>query len=334
MENYKEEIINSRKGCFGGSDGNMLSQIANLGYVPKSAVKRMAVCKGLAEVENVTTRAMEFGDEVENAVYKHLCAAEDGKYAEMFESNPLWVSKRYSKKNCKLICHPDIVRKDKESHTIFIYECKATKYGVKETKYTYRSQMFIEMRLGQEIAANLGGAWKVKLFLVHYNTYELDINQPLDFDVNRLTVSEVRLNSNVFDINKAMDICDNFLANLDYYSEEDTVDATMLPDRIKTQFTAVTSALREIKEREKQVEEFKEKLYGFLTEKGIKKVSCDDFSFTVVPPSTQVTFDHKKYLDDYEKEHPRVARKIREKYKKVSNKRGYVTIKVADNKQQ
>lgn len=332
MEDYKEEIINSRKGCFGGSDGNMLAQIANLGYVPKSAEKRMAICKGLAEVNNVTTRAMEFGDEVETAVYNYLCAAEGGKNAAKYQSNPLWVSKRYSKQNCKLICHPDIVLIDKEKQTIFIYECKATKYDIKETKYSYKAQMFIEMKLGQEIATTLEGSWKVKLFLVHYNTYGLDINQPLDFDVNRLTVSEVRLGANTFDINKAMDICDNFIANLDYYSEEEVVDAALLPERIKSQFDAVTVALREIKAREQQVEEFKEKLYGFLTEKGIKKVSCDDFSFTVVPPTTQVTFDHKKYLDDYEKQHPRVARKIREKYKKVSQKRGYVTIKVSDNK--
>ena len=44
MENYKEEIANTRKGCLGSSDGKTLAQIATLGIVPKSAYKRMAGC--------------------------------------------------------------------------------------------------------------------------------------------------------------------------------------------------------------------------------------------------------------------------------------------------
>ena len=57
MEDYKQEIINSRKGCLGGSDANLLYQVAANGYVPKSAYKRLAVVKGIAEHENVTKEA-------------------------------------------------------------------------------------------------------------------------------------------------------------------------------------------------------------------------------------------------------------------------------------
>ena len=40
MENYKEDIRNTRLGSLGGSDGNLLAQVANIGYVPNSAKKR------------------------------------------------------------------------------------------------------------------------------------------------------------------------------------------------------------------------------------------------------------------------------------------------------
>ena len=53
IQDYKQEVANTRKGCLGGSDGKMLSQIAALGYVPKSALKRLAVCKGLIEQEEM-----------------------------------------------------------------------------------------------------------------------------------------------------------------------------------------------------------------------------------------------------------------------------------------
>ena len=60
--NYKEEIVSSRKGAMGGSDATMLAQIASIGFVPKSAQKRLAICKGLIEREDIVTTAMAFGD--------------------------------------------------------------------------------------------------------------------------------------------------------------------------------------------------------------------------------------------------------------------------------
>ena len=37
---YKEEIISSRVGFLGGSDGNLLSSVASLGKIPESAKER------------------------------------------------------------------------------------------------------------------------------------------------------------------------------------------------------------------------------------------------------------------------------------------------------
>lgn len=330
MEDYKNEIVSTRKGCLGGSDGRLLAQVASLGYVPKSAYKRLAVCKGLIEQENVTTAAMRYGDYIENAIYQHVTNGNDG-----YESNPMWVSQKYSRKNVKLICHPDIVRTDESTKTLYVYEVKATKYGLKETKDTYRAQLYIERKMAMEKATSLGNGWKVKTFLVHYSTYGLDIeNGQSDFDIDRLSVTPTRFNTHLFDIDSAMDICNDFLETYDTYLDDDNVDVRMLPAEAQVQFNAVAVALREIKERERKVDEFKEKLYRFFLEKGIKRVSCDDFSFTMVEPTKQISVDYKKYFEEeIEAKHPYKAKKIRSIYKKEINKKGYVTIKLNDKKE-
>ena len=91
QNNYKEDIQNTRKGCLGGSDANMLAQIVSVGYVPKSAYKRMAVVNGLIENKDITTRVMAFGDFIEQSIYENLSANNQN-----YQSNPLWISGKYS----------------------------------------------------------------------------------------------------------------------------------------------------------------------------------------------------------------------------------------------
>lgn len=322
---YKDEIRSTRVGCLGGSDGRMLQQISECGYVPDSAKKRLAICRGLIENDDsYRSRAMEWGDTIEQAIFSAISSGD-----EQYESNPLWKSDRYSKPMCALICHPDFVKYDEDSRTIFAYECKCTKFTIEETLRAYRAQLFIEYSLGHEIAKKRGRNWKVRLFLVHYST--ADMGDTLDFDAERMTLREVKFRGKPLDIGKAMSIVDEYLANLEYYSDGDVVEAYNLPTEVYDEFASVSNILREIKQREKQVEEFKERLYNFLTEKGITKVRCDTFSFSVVAPTTQTTFDTKKFMEDYEREHPRAAKKLRERYKRTSNKKGYVKITVRDD---
>lgn len=324
--NYKEEIINSRKGCIGGSDATMLAQIASLGMVPKSAQKRMAICKGLIEGNNITTRAMAFGDFVENKIFEYISAGNKN-----FESNPMLVSKKYSMSNVKLICHPDFLLRDEKNKTLYVYECKATQDSVEETKIKYKSQMFIENILAKELASQLGSEWKVKTFLVHYHTLGVDLEQDFDFDENRMSVTEVRFNSRVFDIKSAMILVNDYVGKMEYYTEDEDVNADYLPEKVRSQFNDVANFLREIKERETKVEEFKSRLYDFLSSNGIKKVSCSEFAFTLITPTESVSVDYKKlFTDEIEAKRPRVARKLKDKYKKTTKKKGYVQIRISE----
>lgn len=326
MENYKEEIANTRKGCLGSSDGKTLAQIATLGIVPKSAYKRMAVVKGLIEQTEIPkTAAIKAGDDLEMIVYKHL-NAKDPRY----ESNPLWESKKYSRPNVKLISHPDIVFVNEETKTIDIYEVKTTKYDFNITRQTYSAQLFIHFIIGKEKALELGRDWKVRLFLAHYNTAGLDLTNGVEFDVQRLTVKRVQFTSSLFDADKAMNIVNDFLETFTEYYEGDEVNADMLPEPVRNKMMEVATILNEIKEREQKVEDFKQKLYAFMELHDIKNIKNDFFSITAVAPTESKSFDHKRYIEDLKKQYPRKAKKIIAEYTKTTKRKGYAVIKTKE----
>jgi len=328
IKDYKNEIAATRVGSLGSSDGRMLAQIASLGLVPHSALKRLAVCKGLIpQTEIPKTAAIQAGDDLEMLVYEYL-TAKDPRY----ESNPLYVSKKYSRKNVRLISHPDIVLKDDAQKTLFIYEVKTTKFSFEETKATYRPQLFIHFLLGNEMAKSYGEDWKVKVFLVHYSTDGLDLVDGITFDPTRLTVKSVGFNSPVFDIKKAMDVVDAFLEDFTEYYEGDEIDADLLPAKVKDEFEMVAATLNEIKEREMTVAAFKEKLYKFMVSHDIKSIKNELFSIVRVDQTVSKSFDAKKFLADYTKKHPRKAKRIVEVFSKTTNRNGYVKIDIKKTK--
>ena len=323
---HKAEIISTRTGCLGSSDAKMLAQVDALGSIPHSAYKRLAVCKGLIENENITNRAMEYGDFVEDRIFTHLSHS-DTRY----QSNPCWVSEKYSRKNVKCIDHIDIMLADEEKQILYAWEVKASRYSFEQVRQDYKAQLYHHSLMAKEQAAKLGRKWKTKVFLVHYDTNGVDIDMPFEFDANRITIKEIKFINPIFDLGNAMDIVDKYLENLDFYSENDVIPAQILPQKIQAQFMQIADVMRQIKKQEEQVELFKQRLYEFMLDKGIKSISGDDYSFTIVAPTTSVSFDAKKFLADYEQTHPRKAKKIREQYKKKTDKKGFLKISVNKN---
>jgi hypothetical protein len=233
-----------------------------------------------------------------------------------------------------VIDHIDLYLQDDDKKVLTIGEVKATRSTYEQTYDEYRWQLMHHYLLGCERAKELGG-YKVKVMLCHYLTDGIDLTQPFEFDPSRLTVKTLRNMeklSKSYHLSEAMDIIDTFLEDFNEYYEQEEVDANLLPANVQTQFSEVAQFLREIKEREAKVDAFKAKLYDFLSERGIKKVSCDDFSFTVVAPTQQISVDYKTlFTQEIEAKKPRVAKQLKEKYKKTTNKRGFVTIKTRDN---
>lgn len=321
MGNYKEEISATRRGCVGGSDGDMLERIAALGSVPKSSYKRLAVVKGLIENENITTKVMAYGDFIEQSIYSGLAATNPD-----YQSNPMWVSGKYSRKDLKLICHPDYVLYDEEKKVLNVYEMKATRFSVAQTRDTYKNQLFIEWTLAKEIVAARGDGWKVNIFLCHYNTGGIDFDKEFEYDPKRLTVHKLRMTDNLFDIAKAMDVMSDFLQTFDCYSEDEEIQAKYLPEKVRAEFDAISNVMSEIKEREKTIEAFKARMTNFMQQKGFKSIKSEEWSITLVEASESVQFDHKKFLADFSHKHPRKAKKLRKDYEKRVAKGAYVKI--------
>lgn len=324
---HKEDVINTRVGCLGGSDAKMLAQIDNLGSIPASAYKRLAVCKGLVGHESMTNRAMEYGDFVEQKVFELISKGDE----EHYQSNPCWVSEKYSRKNVKCIDHVDIACIDEENKTIHIWEVKASKYATNIVRQDYKAQLYHHTLFGREKCYELGRKWRCKVYLAHYNTEGIDLEQDFTFDETRLKIQEVKFNGRLFDMEHAMDLVDNFLENFDFYSENEIISAQYLPEKVHAQFESIANIMREIKEKEERVSDFKKKLYEFMVQKGIKSVSGEDYTFSVVMPTQTTSFDAKAYLAEMDEKHPRVAKKLREQYKKTTNKNGYLAIKVKPN---
>lgn len=324
---YKNEIAATRKGALGSSDGRILAQVAALGFVPKSAYKRMAIVKGLIPQEEIPKNAAILaGDDIENIIYDNL-KAQDPRY----QSNPLWVSEKYSRKNCRLISHPDYVLQDDARKVLNIFEVKTTKFDVQETRQTYKAQLYIHYLLGLEKAHKLGKDWRVRLFLVHYSTEGIDLANGVEYDPDRLTIKEVRISDAFFDAGKAMDIVNDFLETFDEYYSGDEVDSRYLPEKIKEEFDTITTFLSEIKEREAKIDEFKKRLYSFMLEKDVKSIKSDKWNIVRIDSSTSHSFDAKKYMSDLQAQHPRKAKKILQKYDKETKKNGYCQIKLKND---
>lgn len=322
MQDHKIDIINTRKGCLGGSDAKMLQMIASLGEVPKSARKRLAVCKGLIEPEQFTNRAIEFGNYIEEQVFTSLKETD-----ERWQSNPCLVSDKYSRPNVKCIDHVDFLLQDDKNKVLTIGECKATRTTFAQTRNEYIYQLCHHYLLGQELAKKLG-RYRLVVVLCHYCTEGVNLEEPFEFDASRLTVKNIRIERTQYDLANAMNIVDSYLENLEYYDEDDTIPYEYLPSDVQNQFDHITTLLTEIKERENAVNEFKERLYEFLVTKNVKGIKCDAWSVTRVDPTTSVQFDAKRFLQDFEQEHPLKYKKIRSEYDKKVSKRGYVVIKI------
>lgn len=326
---YKQDIIETRTENVGSSDAKMLEQIATTGQIPKSAYKRMAIIKGLCENPEISTPAMRYGDFVENEVYKHLQVSDS-----RWQSNPCIVSEKYSRPNCGCLTHVDFLLQDDKEKVLIIGECKGTKRSFDQTRSEYTMQLCHHYLLAKEYAKKLGG-YKVRVILCHYSTEGVDLDAPWEFDTSRLTVKYLRgleKASYGYPLEQAMDIVNDFLESFNFYTEDEEIQSTYLPEKVREEFDAISNVLAEIKEREQKVDEFKQKLFGFMLDKGVKSIKSDAWSITRVDATESVSVDYKGIFEkEIESKRPYVARRLKEEYKKTTPRKGYVTIKVNKN---
>lgn len=324
MENnygYKDEIISSRVGALGGSDGKVLAAIAKNGCVQRAQVERLAIAKGLYERPNITNLAMQYGDFIENMIYDSLVQVD-----ERWESNKCFRSQKYGREGLGLLVHIDFSLFDdsRDKPLLLWVECKATTTDIEQTYKDYKEQLYVEYVLGKELAEQLGADFKLEL--CHYDAsamFEDELQLQFAFDPDRISRKKVVFEKPVFDISSGMDIAAQYVSEMTEYKREE-IDWDYLPAEVQEQMKQVSDILVSIKEKQDSIEEFKSRFYDFLYKNEVKSIKTPYFTISRMDESVSIQFDKVRFTA----EHPELAAK----YQRAVKKKGYVLIKTKEVK--
>lgn len=318
---YKNDIINSRIGSLGSSDGKVLAAIAKNGCVQRGQVERLAIAKGLYERPNITNIAMQYGDFIENMIYDSLVQVD-----ERWESNKCFRSQKYGREGLGLLVHIDFSLFDdsRDKPLLLWVECKATTTDIEQTYKDYKEQLYIEYVLGKELAEQLGADFKLEL--CHYDAsvmFEDESQLQFAFDPDKISRKKVIFKKPVFDIASGMDIAAKYMSEMTEYKREE-IDWDYLPAEVQEQMKQVNNILVSIKEKQDSIEEFKSRFYDFLCKNEIKSVKTPYFTISRVDEAISMQFDKVKFAS----EHPELVAE----YQKEVKKKGYVLIKTKEVK--
>lgn len=318
---YKNDIINSRIGSLGSSDGKVLAAIAKNGCVQRGQVERLAIAKGLYKRPNITNLAMQYGDFIENMIYDSLVQVD-----ERWESNKCFRSQKYGREGLGLLVHIDFSLFDdsRDKPLLLWVECKATTTDIEQTYKDYKEQLYVEYVLGKELAEQLGADFKLEL--CHYDAsvmFEDEFQLQFAFDPDKISRKKVIFKKPVFDISSGMDIAAQYVSEMTEYKREE-IDWDYLPAEVQEQMKQVNNILVSIKEKQDSIEEFKSRFYDFLCKNEIKSVKTPYFTISRVDESVSIQFDKVRFTA----EHPELAAK----YQRAVKKKGYVLIKTKEVK--
>lgn len=318
---YKNDIINSRIGSLGSSDGKVLAAIAKNGCVQRGQVERLAIAKGLYERPNITNIAMQYGDFIENMIYDSLVQVD-----ERWESNKCFRSQKYGREGLGLLVHIDfsLFDESRDKPLLLWVECKATTTDIEQTYKDYKEQLFVEYVLGKELAEQLGADFKLEL--CHYDAsvmFEDESQLQFAFDPDKISRKKVVFKKPVFDISFGMDIASKYVSEMTEYKREE-IDWDYLPAEVQEQMKQVNNILVSIKEKQDSIEEFKSRFYDFLCKNEVKSIKTPYFTISRVDESVSIQFDKVRFTA----EHPELAAK----YQRAVKKKGYVLIKTKEVK--
>lgn len=304
---HKNEIINTRVGGLGSSDAKMVVGIAERGTLNYADKERIAVMLGLAEKRQITTRAIELGNIIEDATFEVLKA----QFGKNIVSNP-----RYAMElnlDYRVSNHIDF--EISTDNTLIWIEHKSTIHGINQAIEDYKYQLAWHAMLGEDKALKEGKQFK--LMLSHYDTN--DFNG--EFNADKLSIVSVPANKHYIDkIEKGLLIINEALPTFEWQPNEGILHASALPQEINDKCEMMADHLRKIKEMTEQVDTFKQRMCELMVANNVKSIVTDAFTITLVEQSVSTTFDKSKFA----KEHPDMV----SQYEKKSIRKPYVTIKI------
>jgi hypothetical protein len=295
-------------GGLGSSDAKMVIGIAERGQLNYADKERIAVMLGLAEKRQITSKAIELGNIIEEAVFEVFKT----QFGENIVSNPRYTMEIPSI-TFRVSNHIDF-EISTPSELIWI-EHKSTIHGIDQALDSYKHQLAWHEMLGQDKAQAEGK--KFKLLLSHYDTNNWDN----EFNADKLSIVEVAPNAHLIDkICKGLLIINEQIPTFEWQPNEGILHASSLPAEINDKCEMMADHLRKIKEMTEQVDTFKQRMCELMVANNVKSIVTDAFTITLVEQSVSTTFDKSKFA----KEHPDMVAQ----YEKKQTRKPYVTIKI------
>lgn len=305
---HKNEIINTRVGGLGSSDANMVAGIGERGFLNHADRKRIAIMLGMAEQRQFSTKAIETGNIIEEAIGDMLAEEFGNKY----KGNPRYAVDLGLGLNFRTSNHIDfeVNLPDK----LIWFEHKSTIHGIDQASKDYRYQLAWHTMLGKIKAEQEGKTFV--LMLSHYDTNEFDGI----FDDTKLDTLQIISPEHYIDtIKTGLQIINEAIKDFEWSDDEGMLYASELPAEINNKCEVMAEHLRRIKELTEQVDAFKSKMCELMVANNVKSIVNDYFTITLTEQSVSTTFDKTKFT----KEHPELVGM----YEKKTTRKAFVTIK-------
>jgi hypothetical protein len=275
QQKQKREIVETRKGGFGGSDARMFYKVGlkGLSALSDTDKRRIAVALGQAEcIEIPATEAMEAGNEFERWLRS--------KYSEEngWESNYKLESDFIKPRNFKIFAHADFYDIEND----IVIEAKYTASDLKTTISDYMPQLQWYYLLGVD-----------KVYLVKgYQDEPFELYDEKFIERDDKFIEILRNGISLID-----DFCNDFV-----YKEKDEWTTFDLMPHEQAAAEVMFNYLSQIKKMEEEVEKQKAIMLDLMLKNGVKSLKSDGYTLTVVPESIRSTFDKDKLL----KKHPEI----------------------------
>ena len=273
----KQEIIDSRKGGFGGSDADMFMRVGlnGLSALTDTDKKRIAVALGQIEYVPIQpTEAMERGNDFEDYVAKCLLSYQASDWQREV------VIEKQLARNFRTFAHADFYFEEFNS----VIETKCTSGTLEEAIERYMPQLQWYYLLGV------------------YEVYLWKGDQKKKFDFETIEDVEIERNEQLIQrLENGIKLIDDFCENFKYVEKDEWTIFDLLPHEQKAA-EVMFNYLSTIKKMEDEVEKQKQMLLDVMTKNNVKSLRHDDYIVTVVPEGVRSTFDKKKLLA----EHPEI----------------------------
>jgi len=306
--NTKKEIIEKRSIGLGSSDAKMVAKISRVGKIAETDKQRIAIMLSLDQKSQFSTRATDYGDQIEAQLYNIVVQ----RFPQAV-SNPFYKSEKLSSKFGFAVFNHIDFEVETDSELIWI-ECKATKNNFSKTFVEYEAQLSWHNMLLCEKAEKLSK--KPILMLAHYHVTDYGIFKAENLKIQYVLTAEI-------DFSKGLELISETIKNGIDYKPQDVLHAESLPATTQNRLQKFAEKVKLRDQLNQEIEDFKPAMLELMEQANLKAVKTDVLQFSRVASCYTQTFDKKGLSQKY----PQIA----QEFTTTRERKPYLIIKKIEN---